>query len=233
MKKLFLKILLVYSIGWFAILPVYARAGGGNGGDSGSSSGNGYSYYEYHDYSNGSSSSHIDSIILVGVGGFLLFGGIMNAFNKNKQNVVKSHMWEKAQQVDPFWDEHILSDKISKSYFTIQQAWSDQNIQLLKLYLTPSLWKEWELKIQNQIDKGERNLLTDVALLDFSITDILLEEESFYVYIKGKMNDRTIDKNNQVIEFHDQEFIEYWKFKRVDENILLDEIRQKDEYIAL
>ena len=47
------------------------------------------------------------------------------------------------------------------------------------------------------------------------------------------MNDRTIDKNNQVIEFHDQEFIEYWKFKRVDENILLDEIRQKDEYIAL
>lgn len=157
----------------------------------------------------------------------------MNAFNKNKQNVVKSHMWEKAQQVDPFWDEHILSDKISKSYFTIQQAWSDQNIQLLKLYLTPSLWKEWELKIQNQIDKGERNLLTDVALLDFSITDILLEEESFYVYIRGKMNDRTIDKNNQVIEFHDQEFIEYWKFKRVDENILLDEIRQKDEYIAL
>ena len=97
---------------------------GGNGGDSGSSSGNGYSYYEYHDYSNGSSSSHIDSIILVGVGGFLLFGGIMNAFNKNKQNVVKSHMWEKAQQVDAFWDEHILSDKISKSYFTIQQAWS-------------------------------------------------------------------------------------------------------------
>ena len=85
----------------------------------------------------------------------------------------------KAQQVDAFWDEHILSDKISKSYFTIQQAWSDQNIQLLKLYLTPSLWKEWELKIQNQIDKGERNLLTDVALLDFSITDILLEEESF------------------------------------------------------
>ena len=101
------------------------------------------------------------------------------------------------------------------------------------MYLTPSLWKEWELKIQNQIDKGERNLLTDVALLDFSITDILLEEESFYVYIRGKMNDRTIDKNNQVIEFHDQEFIEYWKFKRVDENILLDEIRQKDEYIAL
>ena len=157
----------------------------------------------------------------------------MKAFNKNKQNVVKSHMWEKAQQVDAFCDEHILSDKISKSYFTIQQAWSDQNIQLLKLYLTPSLWKEWELKIQNQIDKGERNLLTDVALLDFSITDILLEEESFYVYIRGKMNDRTIDKNNQVIEFHDQEFIEYWKFKRVDENILLDEIRQKDEYIAL
>ncbi|MFR6098782.1 MAG: hypothetical protein ACLUIS_01370 [Longibaculum sp.] len=39
MKKLFLKILLVYSIGWFVILPVYARAGGGNGGDSGSSSG--------------------------------------------------------------------------------------------------------------------------------------------------------------------------------------------------
>ena len=95
MKKLFLKILLVYSIGWFVILPVYARAGGGNGGDSGSSSGNGYSYYEYHDYSNGSSSSHIDSIILVGVGGFLLFGGIMNAFNKNKQNVVPTHMWEK------------------------------------------------------------------------------------------------------------------------------------------
>ena len=34
----------------------------------------------------------------------------------------------------------------------------------------------------------------------------------------------------QVIESYDGVFVEYWKFKRLGNRILLDEIRQQDEY---
>ena len=35
---------------------------------------------------------------------------------------------------------------------------------------------------------------------------------NFWVYIEGKMNDVTIDQQNQVIESYDGVFVEYWKF---------------------
>ena len=44
------------------------------------------------------------------------------------------------------------------------------------------------------------------------------------------MADLTIDEQNQVIESYDGVFVEYWKFKRLGNRILLDEIRQQDEY---
>lgn len=44
------------------------------------------------------------------------------------------------------------------------------------------------------------------------------------------MEDLTIDEQNQVIESYDGVFVEYWKFKRSGNRILLDEIRQQDEY---
>lgn len=52
----------------------------------------------------------------------------------------------------------------------------------------------------------------------------------FWVYIEGMMDDLTIDEQNQVIESYDGVFVEYWKFKRLGNRILLDEIRQQDEY---
>ena len=49
-------------------------------------------------------------------------------------------------------------------------------------------------------------------------------------YIEEMMEDLTIDEQNQVIESYDGVFVEYWKFKRSGNRILLDEIRQQDEY---
>ena len=56
------------------------------------------------------------------------------------------------------------------------------------------------------------------------------DEDCFWVYIEGMMDDLTIDEQNQVIESYDGVFVEYWKFKRLGNRILLDEIRQQDEY---
>lgn len=44
------------------------------------------------------------------------------------------------------------------------------------------------------------------------------------------MIDEMRDQEDQVLERYRGIFVEYWKFKRTGNRILLDEIKQKDEY---
>ena len=69
--------------------------------------------------------------------------------------------------------------------------------------------------------------LFKVILVDL-YDDIDNHQDYFWVYIEGKMND-TMVQDEQIIESHHDTFVEYWKFIRYGDDILLDEIKQQDE----
>ena len=91
-----------------------------------------------------------------------------------------------------------------------------------------------EAKINWNEFQGKRNELSHIHLLKQNVVNLYDSENDnedyFWVYIEGKMNDVTVDQQNQVIESYDGVFVEYWKFKRCGKQILLDEVRQQDEY---
>ena len=71
---------------------------------------------------------------------------------------------------------------------------------------------------------GKDEALRKMLLYD----DIDNHQDYFWVYIEGKMND-TMVQDEQIIESHHDTFVEYWKFIRYGDDILLDEIKQQDE----
>ena len=109
-----------------------------------------------------------------------------------------------------------------------------KDLETLKDYLTPQLLDAWQTKMNWYEFQGRRNELTNIKLIKQHVVNVYDsendDEDCFWVYIEGMMDDLTIDEQNQVIESYDGVFVEYWKFKRLGNRILLDEIRQQDEY---
>ena len=84
--------------------------------------------------------------------------------------------------------------------------------------------------------RHEENVLKNIQLLDHKIVSVHdfqeNEKDSFWVYIKGKMIDYTVDMETKEIKegsTKPSEFIEYWRFLRNKDTFLLDGIAQKEE----
>ena len=114
----------------------------------------------------------------------------------------------------------------------IQEAWSKQDLETLKKHLSESLYEQWKLKIEWQQFQQQYNQLDHIQLLKVILVDlhdaIDNQQDFFWVYIEGKMNDLMIEKQEVIASNHEC-FVEYWKFVRHGNDFLLDEIKQQDE----
>ena len=225
MKKMIIGIVMLLL--WFSIIPVDARAGGGSSGGGGGSGGSGHS--STHSQRNGQVLPGSGLIVLAITAGFVYYTKHMKIRQMHKQ---AREQLEEAYQSDDFWDESELKDKVKESYYMIQQAWSDQDKETLRKYLTDYLYQQWLIKMNWQDFKNERNILDNIRLLNKTIVSAYDDENDYYDYfwvaIEGKMKDQTII-DHEVVNETNEVFIEYWKYLRDGDNILLDEILQEDE----
>ena len=77
-------------------------------------------------------------------------------------------------------------------------------------------------------------MLSKIRLLNQGVVEVYDsendDEDYFWVYIEGKMDDRIVNSENKIIERNNDVFVEYWKFQRRGNNIYLDKVYQKDEF---
>lgn len=225
MKKIMIVILIVI----FSISPVYARAGGGgSGGSSGGSSSS--SSHGHHTSERTSDLGRMGSL-----GGLCLVCGGIFYLKHRKASVLHKKIKPElkvARENDSFWDEKELLKKVEDIYFIVQKAWSSQDTQTLKQYLTNDLYEQWLTKIEWQKYKHEQNLLDHIRLNVAMVVDMHDDREDskdyFWVYIVGRMNDQTI-VDEEVVSKQDDAFVEYWKFQRDGQNIKLADVKQEDE----
>ncbi len=212
----------------FFITPVQARAGGGGSGGSGGSSSGNHNYY-HASHSNGSSTpfAYIGIVLFAGATYFIKRSRIFS-MNRKARKYLKE-----AKEKDEFWDKKNLLTMVEESYFQIQEAWSNQDMIILEKYLTPELYEQWNMKLSWQQYRNEKNILTKIRLISHYIVDINDDEDDtkdyFWIAIEGKIKDKII-RDDEIVEMNNNTFIEYWKFIRDGSNILLDEIRQEDEF---
>lgn len=223
----------------------YARAGGGSGsgssgGSGGSSSGGGTTHYYYHDhnhgYGGGTSLTPQNSILLTATlaGTFLVARCLYRRYKAIGMHYQVKKQLKVLDDQDEFWNESRIKKEVKEAYYAIQKAWTLQDVKTLKEYLTDNMYGVFETKINWNEFQGKRNVLNDVQLLKHDVVSLYDsindDEDYFWVYIEGKMIDEMRDQEDQVLERYRGIFVEYWKFKRTGNRILLDEIKQKDEY---
>lgn len=223
LKKYSLIIIMIFFI---ALIPVSARAGGGGSGGSGSGGGSSHTHTSTSSSRAYPGTSLIIWAMMAG-GLYYLKRGHIHKMHKNAQKDL-----ENAYDLDPFWNEDDLKEKVKQSYYVIQEAWSQQDLEKLKRYLSDDLYQQWQIKIEWQKYRGERNELTNIRLLSKSIISIHDDEyntkDYFWVAIEGKMHDEII-REHEIVSVNTETFIEYWKFLRVNDVIVLDKILQEDE----
>ena len=83
------------------------------------------------------------------------------------------------------------------------------------------------------ISQHRQNVLEEINLIETDIVDVEdfsdNRKDQFWVYVKGSMSDYTIDDRTGSIVSGDKkaEFTELWKFLRIGDTWVLDEIDQK------
>ena len=217
-------ILLIFIV---MLQPVFARAGGGGGGSGGGGSG-GHSSQPH-------TSQRNEGSPIVGIVGTGACIATFIYFKRRKARLMHQEIEDDlldALKQDEFWNEKDLKKKVKEKYFVIQNAWSKQDLETLKKHLSEHLYEQWQLKIEWQHYQNQSNLLDHIQLFKVMIVDfndaIDNHQDYFWVYIEGKMKDVFVE-DGQILESHQDPFVEYWKFIRQDHDILLDEIKQQDE----
>lgn len=227
MKKL-IRCLFIVCILCFSVSPVYARAGGGGGG-SGGGGGGGSSSSGHTPHSESHPASNQDraaSVIFFCLGSYSL-----SCFEKYRRrykaiSMHKDMKKELEEKNNSSFDEKKMNKVVADYYYTIQNAWNDRDMDILKQCLSQSLYDQWETKLNWWEYEGIRNELSDIRLLKTMVVEV--GDDYFWSYIEGKMRDRMI-KGNEVTQDNKGMFVEYWRFIVEEDRIYLDEIRQEDE----
>lgn len=162
---------------------------------------------------------------------FLYFKVIRSSINSRKYMKLIS-------KKDVLWKYKNIEKQVIESYYVIQNAWTNMNMELAKNYMDDYLYELFRQKIEWMEIGNKRNVLKRIKLINLNPVSVIDDEDDskdlIWFYIKGSMIDYTINtKTNEIIEGKNTilgiSFIEYWKFVRKDNKWVLSEILQESE----
>ncbi|MXQ72378.1 TIM44-like domain-containing protein [Clostridiaceae bacterium DONG20-135] len=239
MRKRIVFIILIGAL-WISTIPVSAHAGGSVGGGSGSSSG-GSSASPNNDtetHPPAKAGSQILSLLpyLLVCGAFTYAG----AYVMHKKHREGHQLMKQLEKLDPIWNEEAMNHYVTDTFYAVQYAWMEMDIEKLKEYLTPRLIEQWTAKLAWMEQREEVSVMKDIHLKGrqiMGVYDYLDDDRDFvWYYIKASMIDynqniRTMEVTEGDAE-HSITFEEYWKFQRVGSRFLLDDVMGIDEVAA-
>lgn len=222
-------------------MPAFARAGGGSSGSSGGGSSSSGSSTRHHHYSGNRSQDFIGSIfsMLGVVGVVILIPSIPMIVYRNrvrKKSKQTKEILETIQNTDNIWDEKDILRRAEDIYYHVQEAWTNNDTDALKPYVTPHLYEQWKTKLVWQEMRNERNVLENIKLLRSAIVGVQDYKDNnkdyCWIYIEGSMKDYTLNTETQVMTDGTKKqtsFVEYWKLLRIEDEFYLEEILQKED----
>jgi len=172
-----------------------------------------------------------------GIGAILIYPFVLvyiaflhyKIYTKNREAAA---LIERISAADGGWNMENLKNRVAECYFKVQEAWTERDQELARAYMSRRLYDKHKAETDLMIEKGERNVLKDIDLLEARIVEAVdytdNSRDQFWVYIKGAMIDyKAREPGGEVISGkpHEQEkFTELWKFTREGGRWVLDEI---------
>lgn len=195
----------------------FARAGGGGGGGGSSSSSS----------SSGSSGTSTTSNLLTIFSALL--GSLLAAFHvvliNRKINTRKKQIsatLQQMRQLEPEWNESRLEEQARLKFKLLQDAWSQQDLDVLKRNLTSDLYPRWEAQIQDLKVQNMRNVVEQIEILNVRFVAVQNfidnQKDTFTVCIDAKCTDVMFHsemQNDYKIKSRTKDkFREFWTFER-------------------
>ncbi|MBD5644162.1 Tim44 domain-containing protein [Clostridium botulinum] len=228
-------------------MTVSARSGGGHssGGGHGSSSGHGSGSHgsrgsSSRGYYESSESNVGDLIEILIVPLFIILIWKRDAIICRPKISRKSKEAEKIirrlKNVDISYSKDMLQNRVEKTYFKMQEAWTSLNLEISKEYMSEDIYKLHNSKLAWMEIRNQRNVLKSIKLLNTKPVGLEHYKDNskdfIWFYIHGAMIDYTIDEiTTQVVDGNtrNSSFIEYWKFIKKNDSWVVDLIMQEDE----
>ncbi len=226
---------------------IYSRAGGGHSysdsssrshSSSSSSSRSSYRSSKTHIHSTGKGSTVNPVAGLIGlffIGGTILIIILISrkvpAANKYNETIKRANdMTEtiktqdreinikKIKELDPAFSEEKFIERVKKAFLIIQQGWSEQNLSLMRSFVSNGIYARFSVQIDMQRYMGFRNQLENIKIIN-SWVDTAYSDNLYDVINAGfaaQMDDKNIDlKTGKILQTNTSEpFTEFWTFMR-------------------
>ncbi|MCX7957547.1 MAG: TIM44-like domain-containing protein [Deltaproteobacteria bacterium] len=245
---LLVTLLVFFSFIFLYSVNVFSRAGGGHSysGSSSSSSRSSSSSTSRSSYSSSKSyrsssggsggGSAVGAIIA-----FLFIGGIVLIVALTSRRVLGANQYNdtlgrangvsealklrtraenisKIKSLDPGFSEEKFIERAKQAFLTVQKGWSEQNMSLMKSFVSNGIFARFSVQIEMQRYLGYRNQLDNIRILNASIDTVYSDNlyDVINVRFNAVMDDKNVDiKTGNVLSINTSEpFTEYWTFVR-------------------
>ncbi|AUM94345.1 TPA: Tim44 domain-containing protein [Clostridium botulinum] len=227
-------------------ITVSARSGGGHSSSSHSSSGGHGSgihgsrgsssrgYYESRE----SNVSHLIEILIVPLFIILIWkkDTIICRTKISRKSKEAEEVIRRLKKVDMSYSKDMLQNRVEKTYFKMQEAWTSLDLEISKEYMSEDIYKLHNSKLAWMEIRNQRNVLKNIKLLNAKPVGLEHYEDNskdfIWFYIHGAMIDYTIDETTtQVVDGNtrNSSSVEYWKFIKKNDSWVVDLIMQEDE----
>lgn len=168
------------------------------------------------------------------VGLFALLGmgaGLYGWFNKIKQSAFTKKKLDEASAKDSAWNEERLVEYAKKVFSRYQNDWSKLDTDTMASYMTPNYHNHAMLLAYTLKSLKRHNYVYDINISEAIVTDVNDSDDdsqdSFVIGFTASANDKLVeDISEQVLYQTNDEFVEYWTFRRNGNSWLLDQIYQ-------
>ena len=228
-------------------LTALARAGGGNNyvpppssthsgsSGSGSSSGGGSTYY----YSGGSSSGSGSGSVLLTVFGILVVGifltaGVVQWWRRQQATGSSASDSQQAppaidrdsvaqglaalQSRDPNFNPQLFLDRAQTTFFALQNAWMQRNLDPARIYLSDGIYQRWKLQVDQMLAQHKRDVLENLVIGGCAIARVMGDAnvDAITVRMDASGADYDVDDFNKIVrgDRTPRPFTEYWTFVR-------------------
>ena len=133
---------------------------------------------------------------------------------------------------DSFWNINNMQLNAKKTFYSIQDAWEDRDINRVKAIITPELYVKYDAMLGKMKENFEKNIIKDIDIKEVKILgceDYKDDSKDRYIaYIKGNILDYTVDlRTGNIIKNPDrttEEFVDTYHFVRVKNKWILENI---------
>ena len=141
----------------------------------------------------------------------------MDAIPPIDEEKVKAKM-EEFKKKDQYFSEKVFLDKAQTAFMEIQRAWSKNDLEPVRKYMSEAQYNRMNLQLSEYKDKGWQNKIEDVVIGEININDLGIEGEYDFMetLIKASMSDKTYNREGKITEGSKEimPMAEYWTFVR-------------------